>query len=133
MSTFINPELKSIDKIHVDKINFKKVDLRFDLLISNANTYSIKLKSVDADVYIGDKLMGNILADTMLVLKNNSTSRLSVTLNSSPEKIVRNLPDILQAIYFEKIAKVKIEGDVKVKARGISKQIHFEITEKVAL
>jgi LEA14-like dessication related protein len=133
LTSFRNPELKSIDQIHVDKINFKNIDLRFNLLISNPNNYSIKLKSVHADVYFKEKIIGSIISDTLLVLKKNSTSRIGVSLNSSPEKILGNLPGLIEAFYVQKAVNLKIDGKVRVKARGIHKRIRFELSEMVKL
>jgi|GEM_PF-7000291 len=118
---FHSPKLESIEGIKLNTLNFKQLDLAFSARISNPNRYKIKIKTIDAGVYIKDQRIGSIQSDSLMVLSKNSNSVIRTSLQSTPGKLLMNIPSLLEFVMQGKELEVRIEGDMRIKARGIGR------------
>ena len=122
---------KIVDIGSVNDVDFKglksnNINLDISLPINNPNLYPIKIKSVDLDLYVNDKLFGKIKNnnDIKFAAKCNETYLLPIDV-----EIKNVLSGALQMINLSNSEKIKIRIKGNVKARGLIFVKKIEVDE----
>ena len=101
--------------------------------VKNPNDYTINLQTKDLKVFINDNFLGTANFKEKVKLEKNSTKKYEVIVVSSiPTDGNIDIGTITASALFSGL-KVKVEGDVKATAKGLSKTIAISFTEKVEL
>lgn len=101
--------------------------------VKNPNDYTINLQTKDLKVFINDNFLGTANFKEKVKLEKNSTKKYEVIVVSSiPSDGNIDIGTITASALFSGL-KVKVEGDVKATAKGLSKTIAISFTEKVEL
>jgi len=101
--------------------------------VENPNDYTINLQTKDLKVFINDNFLGTANFKEKVKLEKNSTKKYEVIVISSiPSDGNIDIGTITASALFSGL-KVKVEGDVKATAKGLSKTIAISFTEKVEL
>jgi len=101
--------------------------------VNNPNDYNINLETKDLKLYINDSFLGVANFKEKVKLQKNSTQKYEVTVVSSiPSDGNIDIGTITASALFTGL-KIKVEGDVRATAKGLSKTIAVSFTEKVEL
>ena len=101
--------------------------------VNNPNDYNINLVTKDVKVYINDNLLGTANFKNKVKLEKKSNQQYEVIVVSSiPPDGNIDIGTITASALFSGV-RVKVEGDVKATAKGLSKTIPISFTEKVEL
>ena len=128
---------KSVDIGTVDDLNFKgmvdnKISLELKVPVTNPNGYKIKIKSMDLDVTLNGKYLGNMKNTKEIVIpaKSDEIQTFSVDI------YVKNAFASMASLYRMRKAKsvvMQIEGTIKVKALLKAKVIKVSEKQSVSL
>ncbi len=126
-------EVVKIVDVGVKNISVKGVDIEVSMRIKNPNKYNISIVDSDLSVFVKGKKMGNAKIKEKVTLKKKSNSVYRFNIHSNLNGIATaGLPVILGLITQPSI-ELKVQGDIKAKAKGLSKKIPIDFTEKIKL
>jgi len=133
LSSFQQPKLLSISKVKLKSMNLKELEIDFCTRIHNPNHYSIKLLSVNADVFFDGKLLGSIQTDTTLILSKGGISEINTSIQSGLNQIIPNILPLINILQQHEPVRITLNGKLRVKARGIRKSLSLDYSENVSL
>jgi LEA14-like dessication related protein len=126
-------EVIKIVEIGVKEISVKGVDVEVAMQVKNPNNYNISIVDSDLNLLIKGKKMGSATIKEKVTLKKKSTAVYRFTLQSSFKDLSLSSLPVLMSIMGQNSMEVQIVGDIKAQAKGISKRVPIDFTEKVKL
>lgn len=124
-------QYKGVQNIRINSVSFSKTQLGADIKFYNPNTYAMVLKEAVADVYVENKLIGNVKLDQTFNVPRRDTFLLPVLLDANLGGVLGNL---VQALANKEVT-VKFTGMVKAGRNGIFVNIpvNYEGKQKLNL
>ena len=89
--------------------------LSMDLCMYNPNNFSLKLKQTGIDIFVNDRLVGNVLLQNNYTVPRNDTFLLPILLKVDLANVLPNAYELLTS----KEVKLKLSGAVKAGKHGI--------------
>jgi LEA14-like dessication related protein len=126
-------EVIKVVEIGVKEISVKGVDVEVAMQVKNPNNYNISIVDSDLNLLIKGKKMGSATIKEKVTLKKKSTAVYRFTLQSSFKDLSLSSLPVLMSIMGQNSMEVQIVGDIKAQAKGISKRVPIDFTEKVKL
>lgn len=108
-------QYKGIQNIRINSVSFSKTQLGADIKFYNPNSYPMVLKDAVADVYVENKLIGNVRLNNTFNVPRRDTFLLPVLLDANLGGVLGNL---VQALANKEVT-VKFTGMVKAGRNGI--------------
>jgi LEA14-like dessication related protein len=126
-------EVINISDVRIKEISAKAIKVEVAMQIKNPNKYNISIVDADLVIFIKDKKMGiaNIKDKIVLPKKSNKIHRF--TIQSSIKDISSGAIPLLMGLITKSSIELGVQGDIKAKAKGISKNIPIDIKERVKL
>ena len=122
-SVYKDIEVGDIQKIKVDKVSLKGVQLRVFLPLKNPNTYKIKIKKYDIDVKINGHKIGNVSSNEKIVINRKSEKVYEFPLDIKFKGMLMPTIMAIVKIFTRREVKISAKGTLKAKALFISKTI----------
>ncbi len=124
-------QYKGIQNIRINSVSFSKTQLGADIKFYNPNGYPMVLKEAVADVFVENKLIGNVRLDNTFHVPKRDTFLLPVLLDANLGGVLGNLVQALG----NKEVMVKFTGVVKAGRNGIfvTIPINYEGKQKLNL
>lgn len=117
----------------IKSISAEKVEIEVTLRIKNPNNYKISIVDSDLELFIkGDKI-GTAAIRENVVLKKNVTDDYVVTIETGISDIVSGALPVLAGLIFESAIDLQIKGDIKARAKSLSKRFPIDYKDKVKL
>ena len=69
--TFLEPQIRQGEEIHITKINGKQIDFSFEATVYNPNGYGLKVKPSLLDVYVEGEYIGKVRLNEKVKVKSN--------------------------------------------------------------
>ena len=113
------PIYLATENVRLNNLGFKQSLLKADIKFYNPNDRSIRFKSADIDVFLQERLLGNISFDTFVNMQPKDTLFVPVSGTISMKSALANAANIL----LKDSIKVKIHGNVKAGMNGIYKNV----------
>jgi LEA14-like dessication related protein len=116
-------DFNGISNIRVDKIEGRRVDLSLTVKVDNPNSYKIKVKPSNVQLYVDDKLLGTASLDKKVVFekKVEQEYRLTLHIDSENGALLR-----LAGFALRKQVTIHIKGKVKGSIYGITHKIDID-------
>jgi LEA14-like dessication related protein len=121
-------QVKEVQSVKVLNMTSTEADLAVTLKVFNPNNMKIIVKSIDLDAYVNKKLVGKVKTDKKIIIPKNSEKSYIIIVKADMKEVNKLLPGMIFASH----ALVNLQGEMKVKAKGISKKICVNIDEKVS-
>lgn len=102
-------QYKGVQNVRIKSVSFSKTELGADIKFYNPNTYPMILKEAIADVYLDNKLIGNVKMDNTFTVPRRDTFLLPVSLNANVGGVLGNLVTALG----NKEVTIKLIGNIK--------------------
>jgi LEA14-like dessication related protein len=120
----------------VKSVNFKntesgKVGLVLDLKIKNPNAFALKVKNLNFEVYLNDKVLGKAYSDKKIKINKNSDGYHSIYLETDIDQL-KGLMGSLGSLFSQK-TEFGLKGKVKCSAGIIPKRFKVDVKTKVNL
>ncbi len=126
-------EVVNVSDINVKEISTKAINVEVAIQVKNPNKYNISIVDADLVLFIKGKKIGmaNIKKKIVLPKKSNKIHRL--TIQSNLKDISTGAIPLLMGLITKSSIELGIQGDIKAKAKGISKKIPINFKEKITL
>ena len=113
------PIYLATENVRLNNLGFQQSLLKAEMKFYNPNTKSIKFKSADIDVFLQERLLGNISFDTLVNMQPKDTLFVPVSGTISMKSALANTANIL----LKDSVRVKIHGNIKAGINGIYKNV----------
>lgn len=130
MSCFSYKELqvKEVQSVKVLNQTDSTADVEVALKIHNPNKMKIVVRDGNLDAYINKKLIGNVDVDKKIEIPKKSEETYTFLLKTNMLEVKKLMPSLM----FSNKALLGFKGDIKVKAKGISKTVKVDREERVS-
>lgn len=81
---------RDVRNFKVDNMGFTKSRVSMDLLFFNPNSFGVKLKKVDCDLYLDSNYVGKVLLDTLMFIPKTSEFNLPAHFNIDMKNLFKN-------------------------------------------
>ena len=122
------PIYLATENVRLNNLGFKQSLLKAEMKFYNPNRKSIKFKSAYINVFLQERLLGNISFDTFVNMQPKDTLFVPVSGTISIKSALANAANIL----LKDSVKVKMHGNVKAGTNGIYKNIVVNYEGKYA-
>ncbi len=124
-------DYRGVKNIKVQQVGFDQSRLSMELVYFNPNSFGVRLKKVDCDIYIDNNFLGKYTLDTSLYIDKKSEFVLPSYMNVDMKNVYKNAFQVI----FNKEITVKVKGTTKVGKSGIylTVPISYEAKQKFSL
>lgn len=126
-------EMVKVTDVGIKKFNTEGVEVEVAMQIKNPNKYKISIVDSDLELFVKGKRIGTANIENKITLPKKSNQIHRFLIKSSLKDMGSSLFPILMGVLGGKAIELHIKGDVKAKAKGISKRFPVDIKEKVKL
>jgi LEA14-like dessication related protein len=126
-------EVVKIIDVGVKDISTQGIDVEVAMQIKNPNKYNIKIVGSNLNLLLKGNKMGTVTLKDNVTVKKKSNAVYQFTLQSNFKDIgLGSLPALL-GLMTQNSMEVQVVGNIKAQAKGISKKVPIDFTEKVQL
>lgn len=124
-------EYRTIQNLSVEKLGFNQTTLNMNLEYYNPNSFGLKLRSSDLDIYIGEQLLGHSRTDTLVTIPGKKTFLLPIAFHVDMQNLLRNTFHALSG----KEVVVRLKGKVQAGKGGVffTIPVNYETKHKFTL
>ena len=131
-------EYKEVEVIEVTEVGVKNisasgVNVEVAMQVKNPNKYNISIVDSDLNLLIKGKKMGTAKIKEKVTLKKKSNAIYRFTLQSNFKDIASGGLPVLMGLMMQPSVEIQVIGDIKAQAKGFSKKVPIDFTEKVKL
>jgi len=101
--------------------------------INNPNNYKISIVNSDLDLYLNETNLGKAEIDNKVVLPPNSNEIQHAFISTSLKNVASNSLPILLTLMNKKSFPIHVKGNIKAKAKGLSKSFPVDFKENANL
>ena len=101
--------------------------------IKNPNKYDISIIDSDLDLYLKGNKMGEAKLQEKITLPKKSNKIHRFTIKSSLQDVASGILPLMMAVLASNSVDLQVKGDIKARAKGLSKKFPVDFKEKVKL
>lgn len=101
--------------------------------IKNPNKYDISIVDSDLTLFLKGKKLGTANIKEKIKLKKKSNEIHRFVIQSNLKDIASGVLPIIMGLMTKDSIELEVKGDIKAKAKGISKKVPIDFKEKVKL
>ncbi len=126
-------EVVEVSNVGIKGISLSGIDIGVSMQIKNPNKYDISIVDSDLTLFAEGKKVGNAHVKEKIKIPKKSNKVHHFTVQSNPADIVSNAIPLLMSLMSKTTLEVQITGDIKAKAKGLSKRFPVDFKDKVKL
>ena len=128
-------EVKVVDVtgVGIKDISTKGIVVEVSMQIKNPNKYAISIVDSDLDIYLKENKMGKAKLQEKITLPKKSNKIHRFTIKSSLKEITSGILPLMMGVLTNSNIDLQVKGDIKARAKGISKKFPVDFKEKVKL
>ena len=125
------PTYLGYSNVRLEKAGLTASVVAADLKFYNPNSYALKLKQADMEVFFNDRLMGRSVLDSLIILPSRDTSFVPLRLQASGKELLASAAQLL----LNPNVRLRVKGTAKV-GRGsffVNIPVDYEGTQRIEL
>ncbi|NND95045.1 MAG: LEA type 2 family protein [Flavobacteriales bacterium] len=123
--------LVDLTKVEIDRIEKQEMYLDVSAILDNPNSFNIKVKDSDFDLYMEDRYIGKANLENQFTLESGSEKEYDLEIRAQGERMnAEMLPIMLTAALTGKV-RVRLDGSITGKVYFISRSVDVDIEEEV--
>jgi len=126
-------DIGRVEQFSVSKFEKDAIEIDVAMRIKNPNNYKITITGSDFDVFMDDKNMGTAKIKNAIVLPAESDELQTFTVQTDQNLLMKGGISSLFSMLGKRSPEVRLKGEIKAKARFLSKTFPVDITERVKL
>lgn len=117
----------------VKNITTKGVNFQVSMQIKNPNDYKIGIIGSDLDLYVKDEKVGKVILKDKVFLPKNSNKIHHFIFETDYKNLTTDPASILGMVMGGNQLEIEVKGNIKAKAKGLSKKFPVDFKEKIKL
>lgn len=126
-------QIVKITEIGIKEISVKGIEVEVAMQIKNPNKYDISIVDSDLAISLKGEKMGVASIKEKIKLKKKSNKIYRFTIQSHFKDIASGALPILMGLITKNSMALRVQGNIKAKAKGISKKIPIDFKENIKL
>jgi len=126
--TFSDLEIGDVKSVNINKVSKSNIEINADIQVKNPNNYKVKIKKIEADVFLNDKNITTLNLNRKVVLQKKSDDVQAFLIQTELSKLLSLAPALLMGGGIN----LKMKGYIKGKVFLISKKVPVEVEKKVS-
>ena len=126
-------EVKEVRDVRITKLTNEGVEAEVDIKFFNPNGYKVKVVSVNADLYVNDKDVGDAKLRERVVLGKKSNEIHTIKIEGDYAELNGGLLELLLGGLFSSSLNFKVDGTMKGKALMVGKSFYFKVDQDVKI
>lgn len=122
-----------VSNIHLNNISIKKIEIGVDMHIVNPNNYKISIVDSNLELFIKGKKIGTAHIIDKIELPKNSDQVHKITIATDLKEMLGDAIPVILGVLFEESIELQVKGEIRAKAKSISKSFPVDFTERVRL
>jgi len=103
------------------------------MLIDNPNKYQISVVDSDLELFIKKDKIGSAKIQKKIVLPKNSTHNHKVVIETGLTDMLSGALPVLLGLMFDKSIELQVKGEIRARAKSLSKSFPVDFKERVEL
>ncbi|HWZ21648.1 MAG TPA: LEA type 2 family protein [Cytophagaceae bacterium] len=121
-------ELGDVSDVKVNKVANGGIEIQAGIRIKNPNNYKIKVKKIDADLFVNGQKVGKMNLSKKVILPRKSDQVQSFVVNTQLSNLIASMPSLL----FGGDINLQMKGYIKGKVFIFSKKFPIEAEKKIS-
>jgi LEA14-like dessication related protein len=136
LATMTSCELQEVDlvelkKVEVERIENEEMFMDVTAVLDNPNSFNIKVKDSDFDLYMENKYIGKANLENTFILESGMQKEYELKVRAQGDRLnVQLLPIMLSAALTGKVS-VRLKGSITGKVLFITRSVNVDVTEDV--
>ena len=126
-------QLIKVANIRLNNISTKKIEIGIDMQIVNPNNYKISIVDSDLELYIKGKKIGMAHVTDKIELPKKSDQIHKIGIETDLKDMLSGAIPVLLSLVLDDSIELQVKGEIKAKAKAISKSFPVDFTERVKL
>jgi len=126
-------EMVKVHNVGIKKFSGKGIIVEVAMQIKNPNNYKISIVDSDLDLFIKDDKIGTANIKENIVLPKNSNKIHRFTIESTFEDMLKGALPTIMGVLFNQSVELQVKGNIKARAKSLSKRFPVDFKEKVSL
>lgn len=126
-------QIIKVTDVGIKDVSTKAIDIEVAMQIKNPNKYDISIVDSDLTLFLKGKKLGTANIKEKIKLKKKSNEIHRFVIQSNLKDIASGVIPIIMGLMTKDSIELEVKGDIKAKAKGISKKVPIDFKEKVKL
>lgn len=126
-------QLLEVKNIKLNSLTQKKIEIGVDMHIVNPNNYKIRITESDLELFIKNKKIGSANIKDKIELPKKSDQTHHIVIVTDTKDIVSGAIPVLLSLMFDESIELQVKGEIRAKARALSKNFPVDFKERVRL
>lgn len=126
-------QLLEVTNIRILGLTTKKIEVGIDMHIVNPNNYKISITDSDLELMIKNKKIGTAKIKEKIELPKKSDQVHHISIITDTKDIVSGAIPVLLGLMFDDSIELQVKGEIRAKAKAISKNFPVDFKERVKL
>lgn len=126
-------QILEVTNIRVLDLTTKKIEIGIDMHIVNPNKYKISITDSDLELFIKNKKIGTAKIKDIIELPKKSDQVQHIAIVTDTKDIVSGAIPVLLSLMFDESIELQVKGEIRAKAKAISKNFPVDFKERVTL
>ncbi len=126
-------EFKGVKNVSLLGVDNKSIKVKIAVLVSNPNTFKIKIIDGEINVKSKDLEIGDINIKNTIVIPPKSEQSIDLVLEAPIASLFSSKTLALYQLFQQKKIPLTVSGEIKGKALGVSKTIPINQTQDITL
>ena len=126
-------EIQEVSDIRITKMSDKGIEAEVDIKVFNPNGYRVSIVSIDADLYVNNKDVGDARLRKKVILGKKSNEIHTIKIEGDYTDMKGGLLQTLIGGLFSQSMNIKVDGTMKGKGLLIGKSFYFQVDQDVKM
>lgn len=126
-------EVKEVSNVRIKKMTTEKIEIELTMKISNPNNYKISVVDSDLELYVKNKKIGATNIKEKIVLPKKSEEHHKIVIETGLADMLTGAIPVLVGLVFDRSIELEINGNIKARAKSLSKTFPVNFKDRVEL
>lgn len=125
--------MKEVTNVSVNSFSANNIEIKVDMRIINPNNYKISIVDSDLELFVKNKKVGTSKIKDNIDLPKNSDETHQIVVKTTVEDMIGTAIPVILSVLFEDSVDLQVKGEIKARAKSLSKSFPVDFKEKVRL
>lgn len=125
--------MKEVTNVSVNSFSANNIEIQVDMRIINPNNYKISIVDSDLELFVKNKKVGTSKIKDNIDLPKNSDETHQIVVKTTVEDMIGTAIPVILSVLFEDSVDLQVKGEIKARAKSLSKSFPVDFKERVKL
>lgn len=125
--------MKEVTNVSVNSFSANNIEIKVDMRIINPNNYKISIVDSDLELFVKNKKVGTSKIKDKIELPKNSDQTHQIVIATNVSDMIGTAIPIILSVLFDESVDLQVKGEIKARAKSLSKSFPVDFKERVKL